>query len=234
MRYSTLQLSIVAVVCMMVAGCAPIEPEPPRAILTFDYKPREAAPGSADVIFAVVGARIDTPVGLFRDFARNMANDFGETLTARGFSVKGPFQEYDLMTYSDKEGSDLVLTAEVEFTSDLTQLRYTVFSKIIGPLTVSCHVNLVACESLTNNRLWTKSITITPVRVEIASRKAYPNGVNLHTLLVNENQFYTALGRALEAQYTEIMNRIYGYLDPKEMAIVKQAASKLREQKVAR
>ena len=234
MRYLTLQLSIVAVVCMMIAGCVPIEPEPPRAILTFDYKPREATPGSADVIFAVVGAQIDTPVGLFRNFARNMANDFGEILTARGFSVKGPFKEYDLMTYSDKEGSDLVLTAEVEFTSDLTQLSYTTFSKMKGPLTVSCHVNLVARESITNNRLWTKSVAITPVRVELVSRRAYPNRVSLHTLLVNENQFYTTLGHALEAQYTEIMNRIYGYLEPKEMAIVKQAAQKLREREVVR
>ena len=234
MRNSTLQFSIVAAVCIMIVGCASIEPEPLRAILTFDYNPQEATPGSADVTFAVVGAHIDTPVELFMNFARNMANDFGEILTARGFSVKGPFKEYDLMTYSDKEGSDLVLTAEVEFTSDLTQLGYTTFSKVKGPLIVSCHVNLVARESITNNRLWTKSVAITPVRVELISRRAYPNGASLDTLLVNENQFYTTLGRALEAQYTEIMNRIYGYLDPKEMAIVKQAAQKLREQKVVR
>ena len=232
MKYSTLQFGIVAVACMMIVGCATIEPEPPRAIITFDYNPREATPGSADVTFAVVGAQIDTPVGLFRTFARNMANDFGEILTARGFSTKGPFQEYDLMTYSDKEGSDLVLTAEVEFTSDLTQLSYSTFGKVNGPLTVSCHINLVAYESLTNNRLWTKSVAITPVRVEITSRRAYPHGASLHTLLVNENQFYTALGRALEAQYTEIMNRIYGYLEPEEMATVAQAAHDLRQKKV--
>ena len=232
MRYSTLRFGIITAVCIMMVGCAPIEPEPPRAIITFDYNPRAATPGSADVTFAVVGAQIETPVGLFRDFARNMANDFGEILTARGFSVKGPFQEYDLMTYSDKEGSDLVLTAEVEFTSDLTQLSRTTLSRVEGPLTVSCHVNLVARESLTNNRLWTKSVAITPVRVEIASRKAYPNRASLHTLLVNENQFYSDLGRALKAQYTEIMNRIYGYLDPKEMAAVTQAAHDLRQKKV--
>ena len=234
MRYSTLQFSIVAAVCIIIAGCAPIEPETPRAILTFDYNPREATPGSADVTFAIVGAQIDTPVGLFRNFARNMANDFGEILTARGFSVKGPFKEYDLMTYSDKEGSDLVLTAEVEFTSDLTQLSYTIFSRMEGSLTVSCHINLVARESITNNRLWTKSVAVTPLRVELVSRKTYPNGASLHTLLVNENRFYADLGGALKAQYTEIMNRIYGYLEPKEMAIVKQAAQKLREQKVVR
>ena len=232
MKCLGLQFSIVASICVLIAGCATIEPEPPRAIITFDYKPREATPGSADVVFAVVGAQIETPVGLFGDFARNMANDFVEILTARGFSVKGPFQEYDLMTYSDKEGSDLVLTAEVDFTSDLTQLSYTTFSRVNGPLTVSCHVNLVARESITNNRLWTKSIAITPVRVELASRNTYPNGASLHALLVNENQFHQTLGRALEAQYTEIMNKIYGYLEAQEMKIVKQAALDLRKRKV--
>ena len=232
MKYPALQFGIVAVVCIMIAGCAPINTEPPRAIITFDYTPREATPGSADVTFAVIGAQIDTPVGLFRNFARNMANDFGEILTARGFSVKGPFQEYDLMTYSDKEGSDLVLTAEVEFTSDLTQLNYTTLRRVEGPLTVSCHINLVARESITNNRLWTKSVAVTPLRVELVSRKTYPSGASLHTLLVNENQFHGALGHALEAQYTEIMNRIYGYLDAREMMTVKQAALDLRKRKV--
>ena len=240
MKYSPLQFGIVVSILVIVASCTPVVPESPRAVITFDYNPRTAAPGSADVVFAVVGVEIDTPVGLFEDFAHNMANDFGEILTARGFSVKGPFQQYDRMTYSDKEGSDLVLTAEVEFISDETQLSYSTFGKVNGPLTVSCHINLVAYESVTNNRLWTKSVAITPIRVEIVSRKAYPHGATLHggsilhPLLTHENQVHTALGRALEAQYTEIMNRIYGYLEPEEMVAVAQAAHKLRERKIAR
>lgn len=235
MKYSPLQFGIVASILVIIASCVPVNtiPEPPRAVITFDYNPRTAAPGSADVVFAVVGVEIDTPVGLFRTFARNMANDFGEILTARGFSVKGPFRQHSLMTYSDKEGSDLILTAEVEFTSDLSQLSYsTLYYTMSGPVTVSCHVNLVAYESLTHNRLWTKSVAITPIRVDLVSRKTYPNKPSLHRLLSNENQFHEALGRALEAQYTEIMNRIYGYLDPKEIEGVAQAAHELRQKKV--
>ncbi len=235
MRYSTLQFGIVAAACIIV-GCVPVntEPEPIRASITFDYTPPEATPGSANVTFAVVGAQIETPVPLFKNFASNMTKDFGEILTARGFSAKGPFSEYDLMTYSDKEGSDLVLTAEVDFSSDTTQMRYSTIGMLNGTVTVSCHVNLVAYESLTKNRLWTKSVAITPSTVELASRKRYPNGANLATLLVNENQFYTDIGRALEAQYIEIMNKIYGYLEPKQMAIVKQAAHNLRDRKLVR
>lgn len=235
MKHLALRFSIIAVAFITLAGCAPItfEPEPIRTTPTFDYTPPEAMPGSADVTFAVVGAKIETPVPLFRDFASNMTKDFGEILTARGFSVKGPFNEYDLMTFSDKEGSDLVLTAEVDFISDTTQLSYSTVGRLHGTVVVRGHVNLVAYESLTKNRLWTKSVAITPVVVELASRNRYPTRPRLATLLVNENKFYNDIGRALEAQYTEIMNRIYGYLEPQEMAIVKQAAYDLRRRKVA-
>ena len=234
MRYLTLQFSGVAVVCMIIAGCAAtmMEPEPPRAIITFDYTPPEATPGSANVTVAVVGAQIETPVPLFKNFASNMTKDFGEILTARGFGAKGPFTEYDHMTYSDKEGSDLVLTAEVDFNADTTQISSSVTGRLSGVVTVGSHVNLVAYESLTKNRLWTKSVAITPVTVQLVSRKAYPAGASLASLLVNENKFYSDVGRTLEGQYAEIMNRIYGYLAPKEMETVKEAAHKLRKKEV--
>ena len=239
MRYSALYCWIVVTVaCIVVAGCAVhVEPEPPRAIITFDYSPPEATPGSANLTFAVVGAEIvggkyGTPIPLFKTFASNMTKDFGEILTARGFSVKGPFQDYDIMTYSDKEGTDLILTAEVEFSSDTTQIRSSSIGRLNGSIIVTCHVNLVAYESLTRNRLWTKSVAITPITVELISGNVYPNGASLATLLVNENKFHNDVGRALEGQYTEVLNRIYGYIEPESMTIVGEAAKKLRNQKI--
>ena len=238
MKHLALRFSIIAATFITLIGCAVhVEPEPPRAIITFDYSPPETTPGSANLTFAVVGAEIvderrGTPIPLFKTFASNMTKDFAEILTARGFSVKGPFQDYDRMTYSDKEGTDLILTAEVEFSSDTTQLRYSSIGTINGSIIVSCHVNLVAKESLTRNRLWTKSVAITPITVELISRKAYPNGARLARLLVNENKFHNDLGRALEGQYNEVLNRIYGYIEPEDMATVGEAAKKLRKQKI--
>ena len=237
-RIHALRLGILTLVCTMIVGCAPVvtEPEPQRATITFDYEPpADAIPGSANSTFAVVGSRFDTPVPLFRTFASNMTKDFGEILTARGFGVRGPFMEYDHLTYSDKEGSDLILTAEVKFSSDTSQITYSSLGYIPrGAVTVSCHVNLIVSESLTNERLWSKSVAITPFTVNLRARKGYPMGVNLASLLKNENKFYSDVAHALEAQYTEIMNRIYGYLDPKQMAIVTTSARDLRKRKVNR
>jgi len=241
MRYSVLYWAVVVTLtCIVLAGCAVhVEPEPPRAIITFDYSPPEMVPGSANLTFAVVGAEVvggrrGTPIPLFKTFTSNMTKDFAEILTARGFSVKGPFQDYDIMTYTDKEGTDLILTAEVEFSSDTSQLRSSSIGRVSGSIIVSCHVNLVAYESLTRNRLWTKSVAITPITVELISRNVYPNGAFLGTLLRNENKFHNDIGRALEGQYTEVLNRIYGYIDPEGMSIVGEAAKKLRKQKIER
>ena len=232
------RLGILTLVCAMIVGCTPIvtEPEPQRATITFDYEPpADAIPGSANSTFAVVGSRFDTPVPLFRTFANNMTNDFGEILTARGFGVRGPFMNYNSMTYSDKEGSDLTLTAEVKFISDTSQITYSSLGYIPrGSVTVNCHVNLIVSESLTNERLWSKSVAITPFEANLQARHGYPSGANLASLLKNEKSFYSNVGHGLEAQYAEIMNKIYGYLDPKEMAIVTASAKDLRKRKVNR
>lgn len=235
MKYSILRFGIVAVVCVIIVGCASVttEPEPPRAIITFDYTPlTEAVPGSADATFAIVGTQFDTPIPLFRTFASNMTKDFGEILTARGFGVRGPFMAYNDLTYSDKEGSDLILTTEVEFSSDTSQIRYSSLGIPSGSVTVKSHVNLIVSESLTNERLWTRSIAITPFTVNLLSRNAYSGRASLDALLINENKFYSDVGRALESHYTEIMNKIYGYLNSKDMAILTQSARDLRKRKV--
>ena len=47
-----------------------------------------------------------------------------------------------------------------------------------------------------------------------------------------DNSFYSDIGRVFESQYDEILNKIYIYLDPREMAIVKNQAMELRKRKV--
>ena len=241
MRLLVFQFSVMAVVCIIIAGCltTAVEPEPPRAIITFDYTPpSEAAPGSANTTFAIVGTSFNTPIPIFKTFASNMTKDFVEILTAHGYGVRGPFMTYDDMTYTDKEGSDLKLTAEVEFSTDTSQIQYSAFDIPSGSVTVKSHVNLIVSESITNERLWTKSIAITPFTVNLRTRYSNewrPIGEELlNYLLKNENRFYSDVNRAMEAQYTEIMNKIYGYLEPKAMTTVTKSARDLRKKKVHR
>ena len=282
------QFSLSAVICFVVmAGCG-LPAMPPREPITFDYAPTtEAAPGSAEVTFVVVGAQLAKPaqqnaaltlfnvqVPLFDDFANTMTNDFMEVLNARGYGVTGPFKTYDEVIHPVKEGNDLLLTAEVNFITNTRDIRmgevhtgpnFESHYTLVGSVNVVCDVKLVLSECLTNEPMWTKNVTLDPFTVQMNSTYPFYTAGGLTTLAVQygklpvqqltsishdvyntrvfpncpievflekDNEFYNNLGRALKMQYKEVLGVVYTYLDPREMAIVKNQAMELRERKV--
>ena len=273
MRFSILQSGVVALICSFIAGCTSMPAAPLREVITFSYTPqKEAAPGSANVTFAVVGAQLVTqdqqvqapgslfqaPVPLFEDFANTMTKDFIEVLNARGFGVAGQFESYDEIIHPIKESSDLLLTAEVKFIEDMSEVLLgksfsgwnldTTYYTLQGSCTVKYEVTLLLSESLTNEPMWTKSITISPFTVQFDNLSPsysrfdfvqfaslygdrfaqYPVGV----FIEKDNKFHADLGHALEQHYVEVLDKIFTYLDPREMAIVKKQAMELRKRKV--
>ena len=237
----------IATVCAIIGACAigrrgmdvrRIEPH-------FDYNPSTATAGETGITFAAVGSQFEIPFGqtaipLFERFADNMADDFGEIITARGYTLRGPFQTFDDMTFIDKDNSNLILTAKVDFKSDLsgTNVLYHnpwmgMSSYIVsGNVSVLCRVSLIISESLTNEKMWTKSVNIRPITVDLTPMGGYPSrNITIADILKNDNQFYTELGKQLGRQYYEIMNRTYGYLDPREMTMISKQAAELRKRK---
>ncbi len=195
MKYSTLQFCILALSCCIVmigCGVTPSIPIVERETIIFEYAPNETVvPGSADVTFAVVDTQVnidgftaETGDSLFTDFASSLTKDFMEILTARGFGVKGPFNTYDEMTFPDKNGSDLILTATFEINSDMSRVPLRISSNgsrfSLNPfaetvVSVKGRIDLVLSESLTNERMWTKSVPITPFRVSLPRLTELPS-----------------------------------------------------------
>ena len=267
---------LTTVICLVViAGCG-LPSVPPRESIAFDYVPTtEASPGSADVTFVVVGAQLAKPaqqnaaqalsnvqVSLFDDFANTMTNDFMEALNARGYGVTGPYKTYREIIHPVKEGSDLLLTAEVNFITNTRGIRIgkrhvtlsnclgistTQYYTLVGSVSVICDVKLVLFECLTNEPMWTKNVTLDPFEVAMDSIYPFYTGGELNSLaaqygkiadcpidvfLEKDNKFHSDLGRALKMQYKEALGVVYTYLDPREMAIVKNQAMELRKRKV--
>lgn len=253
-RLKTAWLCAVAALSVAVAGCVtPTVNTGQRVAGSFDYTPtQQAEPMSANITFAVVGADFETPVPLFEGFATSMAGDFAEILTARGYGIRGPFRSYDELTFPDKEGSNLLLSATVDFTSDTSRLGLPAVGSVLsvldavigtarpsdaryriqGTVRVEARVTLVVAESLTEEKMWTKSVDIEPIDVTLNGTYIFTGEPpSLAEVLEHENQFYTDLGKALEGQYVEIMERTHAYLDPREMALVDRQADSLRERK---
>ena len=189
------------------------------------------------------------PVPLFENFANTMTKDFMEVLNAHGYSVKGPFETYNDMMYPDKEGSDLLLTADIQFGLDDSGVRWVAVKNMTwdpgepthyfaprGSMTIKCHVDLVISESLTNENMWKKSIVITSFTVVIPKTPKFGEKLNSEILFVflmkRFNEFHSQVGSALVEQYDNIGSKIYTYLDPREMAIIKNQAMELRKRKV--
>ena len=93
-------------------------------------------------------------------------------------------------------------------------------------------ISLIISESLTNEKMWTKSVNISPMTVELTPMSGYPSSrITIEDVLQNDDKFYTSLGLKLDRQYHEIMNRTYGYLDPREMTLINKQAAELRKRK---
>ena len=236
-------------VCSVIGACSVFrsgEKLEQRIEPNFDYNPTEAVAGNTGITFAAVGSQFEIPFGqtavpLFERFASNMADDFGEIITARGYTLRGPFRTFDEMTFIDKDNSNLILTAKVDFQSDLSSTRIarhkaflligTVGWKVSGRISVLGRITLIISESLTNEKMWTKSVNITPITVDLTPTLYNRRDITLSDLLIYDDQLYTRLGRQLDRQYHEIMNRTYGYLDPREMTLIKNQAADLRKKK---
>ena len=224
----------------------------PRQAFHFDYTPsQQSAPGSAGITFAVVGSKFSGgTINLFKGFTDSMDKDFYEMLSARGFTVRGPYRSYDEITFPDKKGSDLVLTANVECSEDIDANHPNLYRTVrqrpppAGNVTVffmqgtieyNCSVSLVVAESLTNERMWTKSVNTEPVSIEVSApgwEQQEFSKPSLYELLAQDSATYNKVGNALRAWYPTIMELSYTYLDPNEMAIVKQLAQEIRAKKV--
>lgn len=229
------------VALVFLGGCASGVNQ--RYTPTFDYTPPgETKPAAANVTFAVVNAHYPG-VALFEQFGKNMSQDFFEILTARGYTVRGPFRAYDDITFPDKKGSDLILIPELQLSEDLSGIRWDQsFGAALlgqsgytgeGHLVVSGRVNLIVAESLSREKMWTKSVDIPPLTVPVEETVMYTApGVPMHALIEGNPGIYNGVARALETQYKEILQRAYQYLDPDEMQIVKKQAQEIRAKKV--
>lgn len=161
------------------------------------------------------------------------------------------------VTYPDKEDTDLLLIPEVDIAGDITRLQWrspkeSFGSKLlaataaslaggqqaqayvaVGEVVFTGRLNLVVSESLTNERMWTKSVPTDPIVVPLNTKKAYvPSTVTIDQILQNEPDFYNAVARAFENFYDDALNKAYAYLNPEEMRLVKQQAQEVRERKV--
>ncbi|PJB28193.1 hypothetical protein CO110_10205 [Candidatus Desantisbacteria bacterium CG_4_9_14_3_um_filter_40_11] len=247
-------------VAILLAGCVPVQTRPvvENYVPKFDFQPPSASkPGSTGIALALVDTHYGAQsigawqqVRPFADFTNSMSKDFEEILTNKGFGIKGPFRNYDEMTFPDKKGCQLILeptlelsvnnmnlSSQLDFAADIFAGPNVHVVKLSGVTALGGRISLILRESLTNEKMWIKSVELPAKQVTWTTQESYQipraGGYPLEQL-VNwaDPGLANPIGKALEEYYQEIMEASWKYLNPEEVQLVNRQAQEIRKKKV--
>lgn len=243
-------------VVLLFAGCAasknvaPTAPAVQRVPAKFDFSPpTRAGVGSAGITIAIVkptyvGKNSEYYVPPFNEMAESMGNDFEELLTAKGFTMRGPFGSRDEMVYGDKVNSDFVLEIGIELNPqynrkhtpttktnwghvfDNRQAAYTTTETMSGEITLSGNLVINAKSAQYGELIWKKNISLEPTSFLYTGSLVWGHVPSMADELNKDNQVYNTLSEELEKFYQKTMNLAWQQIDPREMKTVGEQAKK--------
>lgn len=234
-----LVFSLLFVISTSSAMAKSSQEEVNKYVANFNYTPAsQAAPGSVGVTFAVGNVNYQsgskTPwfsAPQFANLDKAIKEDLSKLLTAKGFTVRGPFDSYDLIPYSDKKAVDLYLTPTVEMSivhkdtkaapGGIASWTYT------GNIEISGKINLALREIVTVELMWSKSIPFTKVEFpySIPNQRTFDYNAFPYNLIMND------VAKGIEKQYPDLMAAFWKLIDPEEMQIIKKQAQELKSKK---
>lgn len=234
---------------MMLFGCFPTKQIAPTATQTFsfDYAPKETAkPGSAGMIISFISPNYAHEFAfggteLFKRFREAMGNDIEELIIAKGFNMKGPYTSFDEMIYDDKKRTDIAIGIEIAPSFTAVEGHWQQHISILGPAYNSYtysgkasligKINLTGIEPLTNQKIWSKSVSIPNVEnIQVETSAKYSSPLNGNQVL-QDPSVYNAIGKALQQQYAGIMDKISAHFNVEEFSSLKSQIKELKSRK---
>jgi neuraminyllactose-binding hemagglutinin len=241
--YSVLTLIVFAL--LFWASVAQQKITTPLVVPTFDFSPPSSVePGSAGLKIALFdpiypGNFAFSNKSPFKQFRSSMGKDFEEILTARGYTVKGPYEAYDLMTYSDKTECELGLFADIDMNIDKTSggWRFTPqgaygkgFSRYEGTLTISGKITLYVSETFTKQKLIVKSLPIPQTDITVKSEGTYEGFQSEKTIPMDDPEVHNPIANALKEFYQSTMKRAWDLLPKEDLIRVKNQVPQIRKE----
>ena len=241
-----------------LAGCSSTKqtasPAPPlaqRVPAKFDFSPpSRLQSATAGLTIAMVkpsyiGKNPEYFINPFNEMAVRMASDFDELLTAKGFTIRGPFGSRDEMTYNDKQNSNFILEIGIELNPQynrkyLTSTHSPSFAEILlnknapttytnkmsGPVTLGGNLVVKAKSAQYGELLWTKSIALDAASFECPGQMIWTGVPTMDEELNKDDLVYNTLSRELEKLYTKALNLAWQQIDVAEMKTVAEQGKK--------
>lgn len=243
--------SFVLASCSVSKSAAPSAPLVQRIPAKFDYTPpSRMQAGTTNITIAIVkptyvGKNPEYYVPPFNEMAQSMGNDFEELLTAKGFTMRGPFGSRDEMVYNDKLNSHFVLEIGIELNPQYNR-KYTSRTKtnwgsilntsapasttlyaMNGEITLAGNLVINAKSSQYGELIWKKNIALDPASFLYTGSINWTGGLpTMAEELNKDNKVYNTLSGELEKYYTKALNLAWQQIDPAEMKTVAEQAKK--------
>lgn len=212
----------------------------------FDHTPKERAePRSAGLTIALMNPVFaDIQENAFRyeapysTFIKNMGNDFEELMTAKGFSIRGPFVNRDEMVYGDKKNSDLAFHIEVDIEEEggLHPTRYggysqyaTPYYKVSGTYYTNATLNMLVTDPMNGEKFWKKSITLPRKEITCRGVKKFYKYPPSSSEVLTDVAVYNAVAKALDEYYDEALSSASRHIDSEEFKKIAEEIEKSRK-----
>ncbi len=209
---------------------------------TFDHAPKgTVAPGSADISIALVKPyfaddwKILENIDLFSRYRDGLNGDVEELLIAKGFTLKGPYDQKADMTYTDKKTAALALDIRIIPSINKSALKSTGSVKhgfhYSGLLIFGGRIELSAYEPLSGEKVWSKSAELpTQNNIAVITDRAYTGEATLLDLF-EDGGFYNPIGQAMQKSYDTALNKLEGYIEKEEFRALLPQVKELKNRK---
>ena len=211
----------------------------------FDYShPARMQPGSAGLAIVLIKPRFVDKNGTepqyltppFNEMATSMGNDFEELLSAKGFTMRGPFGSRDEMVYNDKINSSFALEINIDLNSSVYNRKYK-FTQGIGSIVPSSYkmtgdvilggdLIITASSPQYGEKIWKKNIKLETLSFKYTGTLKWDAVPSLAGELTQDNAVYNAFARELEKYYQQAMNLAWQQIEVAEMKTVAEQAKK--------
>ncbi len=219
----------------------------PLIIPDFNYSPPSpVAPGSAGIKVALLepvylGSLTYTNQSPFKQFRGSMGNDFQQILTAHGYILKGPYDSYDLMTYSDKNECQLGLKIEIDLNAvqtsggwtyiPLTSYGYGItsgnYSTYEGILNLSGKITIAVFETFTQQKLLVKSVSVPQEDINVKAEAQFAYGST--GIPIGDPGVHNPIAISLAKFYKSVMKLGWDMLSEDELKHVQNQVPAIRE-----
>lgn len=212
-----------------------------RVPARFDFAPpSRSSAGATNLTIALVrprfvGANPEYYVSPFNDMASSMANDFEELLSAKGFTMRGPFGSRDEMVYNDKINSSLAFEVAIDLQPQYNRkYRYNpgfgviqaAHYKMTGEIILGGNLIITASSPQYGEKIWKKNIALDRSTFTYAGALKWNAVPSMADELTQDNEVYNLLSRELEKYYSKALNLAWQQIDAEEMKTVAEQARK--------